>query len=98
EAGVVRPAVEEHHHVVAVVELDGPVHEAHHLLRPLALLGTPGVGHRGLAALDRDDPEELVVVGDAVGAAEPAHRTTAQLLAPALGHRPELVVAGTPAL
>ncbi len=72
EAGVVGAAVEEHHHVVAVVEGDLALEALLHLLPPLALLGRGGVLRRGLARLEPYDGHELAVVGDAVGTAQPA--------------------------
>ena len=92
EAGVVRAAVQHQRDVVAVVVLDGTVHQRRHPLGPLALLGPFGVAHRGLAGLEPDDAHELVVVGEPVGAAQPAIGRGSHLLPPRVCQRAELVL------
>src|SRR6478735_3770690 len=82
ELRVVRPAVEHHRHVVTVVEGDAAVEALLGVGPPGALLGAFAVAHRRLARVEADDADELVVVVDAVRAAEPAGRAWLELFAP----------------
>src|SRR6478735_1709730 len=98
EAGAVGAAVHQERHVVAVVELDGPVEELHHAGGPGVLLGPAGVGHRGVPRLESDDAHEHVVVGEPVGPSEPARRSGAELVAPGVQVLVELLLARACAL
>ena len=54
------------------------------LLPPLTLLRAQRVAGRGLTRLEAHDPDELTVVGHAVGAAEPALGAGREVLLPAV--------------
>ena len=82
EARIVRAALEHQHHVVAVVEGGLAVEAGGRLGPPLPLLGPVGVALGRLAGVETHHPDELVVVGDAVGAAEEAHRPLFELVMP----------------
>jgi hypothetical protein len=80
------------------VELHRTVHDRRHPLGHGGLLGTLRVRHRGLAGFEADHTDEHVVVGEAIGAAEPARGTGRNVSAPLIGKGVEFVLPSAPGL